>query len=126
MRAAAGAVGTQEEVIAFADALVGRESTLARLVMDKPQRLSDAMKSIRPTADVAKSFAARVMSSAEPKKEATATAIPKTPHKAPSVVGKPAAAATARTGRRGVPSSTTARPSASTWSSPASTPCKKA
>jgi len=102
VRAAAGAVGTQEEVIAFADALVGRESTLARLVMDKPQRLSDAMKSIRPTADVAKSFAARVMSNAEPKQEA-ATAIPKTPYKAPSVVGKPASAATARVFGKTVP-----------------------
>ena len=29
-------------MIQFSDALVGRESTLARLVMDKPQRLSDA------------------------------------------------------------------------------------
>lgn len=61
VRDAAGKVGTQEDVIQFCDALVGRESTLARLVMDKPQRLSDAMKSIRPTAGVAKSFATRVM-----------------------------------------------------------------
>lgn len=96
VRTAAGAVGTQEEVIAFADALVGRESTLARLVMDKPQRLSDAMKSIRPTADVAKSFAARVMGGAEPKQAATTAAAAKTQQKAPSVVGKPATTATTR------------------------------
>ncbi len=51
---------SQEEVVQFMDALAGRESTLARLVMDKPPRLSDAIKSVRPTADVQKSFAEHV------------------------------------------------------------------
>lgn len=62
LRDAGDKVGTQEDVIQFADALAGRESTLARLVMDKPKRLSDAIKSVRPTADVKKSFAAHVRS----------------------------------------------------------------
>ncbi|HEU5076349.1 MAG TPA: hypothetical protein VFU02_19285, partial [Polyangiaceae bacterium] len=79
VRDAAGTTATQEEVIQFCDALEGRESTLARLVMDKPKRLSDAMKSIRPTADVAKSFAARVMSNG-------AAAVPATPRKSGSGV----------------------------------------
>ncbi len=61
---AADQVARAEDVIQFTDALVGRESTLARLLMDKPLRLSDAMKSERPTAGVAKSFAQHVRSNA--------------------------------------------------------------
>ena len=61
---AADQVARPEDVIQFTDALAGRESTLARLLMDKPPRLSDAMKSVRPTADVAKSFAHHVRASA--------------------------------------------------------------
>lgn len=66
-------IGTQEEVIQFTDALAGRESTLARLVMDKPKRLSDTIKSVRPTAEVTKNFAAHVMKgNTAPQKPASA------------------------------------------------------
>ncbi len=100
LRDASGTIGTQEEVIQFCDALVGRESTLARLVMDKPQRLSDAMKSIRPTADVAKSFATRVMggavAGASPKQAAGTTAGVKSPFKAPNAASATAADTSSR------------------------------
>lgn len=41
-------VANQQEVVEFTDALAGRESTLARLLMDKPPRLSDELRSGRP------------------------------------------------------------------------------
>lgn len=41
-------IASQQDVIGFLDALAGRESTLARLLLERPPLLSEAMKSIRP------------------------------------------------------------------------------
>lgn len=48
LKKAADAIAKPDEVIQFVDALSGRESTLARLLMIKPLKLSERIKSVRP------------------------------------------------------------------------------
>jgi hypothetical protein len=72
-----GALATNAQVIEFVDALLYRESTLFRLVLDPLPKLSDKLRSIRPT-DENRDVAFDVVYRPRPERKPSAAKLPRT------------------------------------------------